>query len=98
MNYGLWQLLYFYWFIIWWVKTNNQKVKHNFNLVNIIVMVLSFAFIVALPLIPKRDGIDAGFVYFLILFILGIIAAFAGFAPGISGSLMLMVLVIMDMF
>lgn len=93
-TYELWPVaitLFFIGLLFGGLKPIIQKVKHNFNLVNIIVMVLSFAFIVALPLIPKRDGIDAGFVYFLILFILGIIATFAGFAPGISGSLMLMV-------
>lgn len=93
-TYELWPVaitLFFIGLLFGGLKPIIKKVKSNFNVVNIIVMVLSFAFIVALPLLPKRDGIDNGFIYFVILFILGIIAAFAGFAPGISGSLMLMV-------
>ncbi len=94
-TYELWPVaitLFFIGLLLGGLKPVLEKVKNNFNVLNVIIMIISFLFIVLLPLIPQRTGVDSGFIYFLVLFIVGIIAAFAGFAPGISGSLMLMVL------
>ena len=94
-TYELWPVaitLFFIGLLLGGLKPIFEKVKGNFNIVNIIVMVISFSIIATLPLLPERTTIDHGWVYFVILFIVGIIAAFAGFAPGISGSLMLMIL------
>lgn len=94
-TYELWPVaitLFFIGLLLGGLKPVLEKVKNNFNVLNVIIMIISFLIIVLLPLIPQRTGVDSGFIYFLVLFIVGIIAAFAGFAPGISGSLMLMVL------
>ena len=72
-TYELWPVaitLFFIGLLFGGLKPIIEKIKNNFNILNIVIMVISFTFIVALPLLPKRTGIDAGFVYFLILFIL----------------------------
>ncbi|NLN50458.1 MAG: DUF368 domain-containing protein [Acholeplasmataceae bacterium] len=74
------------------IKPILNKLKNNFNLLNIVILIISFAVIITLPLLNSSSKIHDGFLYYLILFILGLIVAFSAIAPGISGSMMLVIL------
>ena len=94
-TYELWPValtLFFIGLLIGGLKPILDKVKGNINILNLAIMVVSFTLLVVLPILPQRTTIDNGLVYFIVLFVVGLIAAFAGFAPGISGSLMIMIL------
>ncbi|CCV65855.1 Integral membrane protein [Paracholeplasma brassicae] len=51
-----------------------------------------FALIILLPLIGGSGGIASGTIYYIMLFVIGFLAAFTMIAPGISGSMVLLVL------
>ena len=74
------------------IKPLFELVKPHTNLVNIYIFVGGFLFVVLLPLINGMTGIYNDWVYYLILALLGILVAFSVVAPGISGSILLMVL------
>lgn len=74
------------------VKPMIQMVKPHTNLKNILIFVGGFLLVVLLPLINSFTGIYEGGVYYLILGLLGILVAFSVVAPGISGSVILMIL------
>lgn len=74
------------------IKPMFQMVKPHINLKNIFIFIVGFLLVVLLPLINSFTGIHEGWVYYLILGLLGILVAFSVVAPGISGSVILMVL------
>lgn len=74
------------------IKPMFQMVKPHINLKNIFIFIVGFLLVVLLPLINSFTGIHEGWVYYLILGLLGILIAFSVVAPGISGSVILMVL------
>ncbi len=72
-------------------KTIYDEIKGKSNIVNIIILIISATIIVILPFITPRDTIADGLIYYIILVILGLFVAFAAVAPGISGTLMLVI-------
>lgn len=74
------------------IKPMFKMVKPHINLKNIFIFIVGFLLVVLLPLINSFTGIHEGWVYYLILGLLGILVAFSVVAPGISGSVILMVL------
>lgn len=74
------------------IKPMFQMVKPHINLKNIFIFIVGFLLVVLLPLINSFTGIHEGWVYYLILGLLGILVAFSVVAPGISGSVILMIL------
>lgn len=68
-----------------------DKTKDKVSLANTIILILSAAVIIILPLFAVRETIHEGAVYYIVLIILGLVVAFAAVAPGISGSLMLVI-------
>ncbi len=74
------------------IKPMFKMVKPHINLKNIFIFIVGFLLVVLLPLINSFTGIHEGWVYYLILGLLGILVAFSVVAPGISGSVILMIL------
>lgn len=74
------------------IKPMFEMVKPHINLKNIFIFLVGFLLVVLLPLINSFTGIHEGWVYYLILGLLGILIAFSVVAPGISGSVLLMIL------
>ena len=74
------------------IKPLYEIVKPYTNSLNIVIFILGFLFVVLLPLVNGMTGIYNGWVYYLILALLGMLVAFSVVAPGISGSILLMIL------
>lgn len=74
------------------IKPLYEIVKPYTNSFNIFIFILGFLFVVLLPLVNGMTGIYNGWVYYLILALLGMLVAFSVVAPGISGSILLMIL------
>lgn len=72
-------------------KAIYDQIKGKANLVNIIILIISTLIIVTLPFLTAKDGIAEGYLYYIILAILGFFVAFAAVAPGVSGTLMLVI-------
>lgn len=69
-----------------------SKLKGKISTKNIIILVISFIIIILMPLLPTKEFGRDNSLYYLLLFLAGVLSAIAGFSPGISGSLMLIVL------
>lgn len=65
--------------------------KDKLTIANILTSLIFFLLIFSMSFWPVNEFNNNSF-YYLILFLAGFISAIAGFAPGISGSLLLMVL------
>lgn len=85
-------VLFFIGLVLGGAKTIIDKIKDKINIVNVIIFLISFIFIALLPLVNPFDGIYDGWLYYIILIFLGFIVAFSSLAPGISGSLILIIL------
>lgn len=72
-------------------KPMMDKIKNKFTPINSLILIISMIVVIALPLITQREGVHSGAVYYIILILLGLIAAFAAMAPGVSGSLVLLI-------
>lgn len=68
-----------------------DKIKGKSSPLNIIILIISMAIVIGLPLITQRESVHSGAAYYIILVLLGFVAAFAAIAPGISGSLILLI-------
>lgn len=68
-----------------------EKIKAKQNLKYIFIMIISAFIVAAIPLVSQMNGIFEGPIYYLILLFLGLIVAFFLVAPGISGSLVLLI-------
>lgn len=67
--------------------------KHNlYKPAGLSKVSLSFVLIVALPLIQQSNQIHTGVLYYLMLLICGVLVAIAMITPGISGSLILLII------
>lgn len=72
-------------------KPMMDKIKNKFTPINGLILIISMIVVIALPLITQREGVHSGAVYYIILILLGLIGAFAAMAPGVSGSLVLLI-------
>lgn len=80
-------------FIIGGLKPIYKEVEHRFyKMPNIIGFIISIAVIVILPLLTSKGGIQSGILYYIMLFIVGIITAVTMIIPGVSGSMVLLII------
>lgn len=68
-----------------------ERINGKQNLKYILIMIISAVIVAAIPLISQMNGIFEGSIYYIILLFLGLIVAFFLVAPGISGSLVLLI-------
>ena len=73
------------------VNSIYQKIKSK-DYKHILVFGLSFVLMVLLPLLNSNLTVHTGFIYYVMLLLVGFIAAGTMIAPGISGSLVLLLL------
>ncbi|PKK86108.1 MAG: DUF368 domain-containing protein [Tenericutes bacterium HGW-Tenericutes-8] len=66
--------------------------KTFYKLPNIIGFVAAFILVVGLPLLKTSGSIQSGFIYYVMLFIVGMITAITMIAPGVSGSMVLLII------
>lgn len=83
--------LFFMGMLIGGIKPVFKYLKDKISLSNILVGIVFFLIVLSMSFWPVNE-FNKGSFYFILLFITGVISAIAGFAPGISGSLLLMVL------
>ena len=90
-------ILFFAGLIVGGIPMLWQKIKgKKFSVINLIVFVITFGLVIGLSFVtPNSDSVsftDMNFVKVLLVFLVGIIAAATMIIPGISGSLILMLL------
>lgn len=68
-----------------------DKIKGKQKVGYIIVLIISALIVGVMPLMSYMEGIYEGWLYYIMLFILGLFAAFFLVAPGISGALFLLI-------
>lgn len=90
-KYPLVFILFFIGLVLGGLKPIIYKIKDNVSKIDVPIFIFSFIFVVLLPLINPLIGIYSGWQYYIILILLGLIVAFSSIAPGISGSLLLIV-------
>lgn len=66
--------------------------KKAFEWPNIIGFVIAFIIVAVTPLLKTSGGIQTGFIYYLMLFVVGVLTAITMIAPGISGSMVLLII------
>lgn len=77
--------------IIGGIQSIYQKIKAK-DLKHAIVFLVAFSIMVILPILNSNLGVHSGWLYYLMIFLVGAIAAGTMIAPGISGSLVLLLL------
>lgn len=63
-----------------------------YRMPNIIGFLIAFIVVVGLPLLKTSGSIQSGFIYYIMLFLVGMITAITMIAPGISGSMVLLII------
>ncbi|MDY0347022.1 MAG: DUF368 domain-containing protein [Acholeplasma sp.] len=63
-----------------------------YRMPNIIGFLIAFTVVVGLPLLKTSGSIQSGFIYYIMLFLVGMITAITMIAPGISGSMVLLII------
>ena len=63
-----------------------------YRMPNIIGFSIAFIVVVGLPLLKTSGSIQSGLIYYIMLFLVGMITAITMIAPGISGSMVLLII------
>ena len=82
-------------FIIGSLPSLFKKIKGKFNFVRIILAVVAFVLVIGINFIPGLGNYDVSeinFVTVIITLVMGFVASFALVVPGISGSMLLLIL------
>lgn len=94
-KYPLPTILFFTGLILGGLPMLYRKIKGNFKPLNIIIFILTFAIIIGLMFLKSGDSVtfnNMNILGYIMLFIVGMVAAATMIIPGISGSFMLMVM------
>ena len=94
-EYPLPTILFFTGLILGGLPMLYRKIKGNFKPLNIIIFILTFAIIIGLMFLKSGDSVtfnNMNILGYIMLFIVGMVAAATMIIPGISGSFMLMVM------
>ncbi len=94
-EYPLPTILFFAGLILGGIPMLYKKIKGNFDLKNIIIFILTFAFVIGIMFLKSSKDVsfeNMNIISYLLLFIVGVVAAATMIIPGISGSFMLMVM------
>ena len=88
-------ILFFTGLILGGLSMLYRKIKGEFKITNIIIFILTFAIIIGLMFLKSGSEVsfnDMNILDYIMLFIVGVVAAATMIIPGISGSFMLMVM------
>lgn len=95
-EYTLATILFFIGLILGGIPLLNKKIKgHYKNVSNIIIFLLSFGFVVALSILNGENSVsfeNMNIINYIMLFLVGVVAAATMIIPGVSGSFVLMLL------
>ena len=95
-KYTLATILFFIGLILGGIPLLNKKIKgHYKNVSNIIIFLLSFGFVVALSIFKGENVVsfeNMQVINYIMLFLVGVVAAATMIIPGVSGSFVLMLL------
>lgn len=94
-KYALATILLFVGLIIGGIPLIGKKVKGKINISNIIIFMITFSLVIALALLNGEGSVsfdNMNLSSYLLLFVVGIVAAGTMIIPGISGSLVLLTL------
>lgn len=94
-KYPLPTILFFTGLILGGLPMLYRKIKGNFKPLNIIIFILTFAIIIGLMFLKSGTSVtfnNMNMLGYIMLFIVGMVAAATMIIPGISGSFMLMVM------
>ena len=94
-EYPLPTILFFTGLILGGLPMLYRKIKGNFKPLNIIIFILTFAIIIGLMFLKSGTSVtfnNMNMLGYIMLFIVGMVAAATMIIPGISGSFMLMVM------
>lgn len=94
-EYPLPTILFFAGLILGGIPMLYKKIKGNFNVKNVIIFILTFAFVIGIMFLKSSKDVsfeNMNIISYLLLFIVGVVAAATMIIPGISGSFMLMVM------
>lgn len=95
-KYTLATILFFIGLILGGIPLLNKKIKgHYKNVSNIIIFLLSFGFVFALSVLKGENVVsfaNMNIINYIMLFLVGVIAAATMIIPGVSGSFVLMLL------
>lgn len=95
-KYTLATILFFIGLILGGIPLLNKKIKgHYKNVSNIIIFLLSFGFVVALSILKGENVVsfeNMQVINYIMLFLVGVVAAATMIIPGVSGSFVLMLL------
>lgn len=94
-EYPLPTILFFAGLILGGVPMLYNKIKGNFNVKNVFIFILTFAFVIGIMFLKSSKDVsfeNMNIISYLLLFIVGVVAAATMIIPGISGSFMLMVM------
>lgn len=95
-KYTLATILFFIGLILGGIPLLNKKIKgHYKNFSNIIIFLLSFGFVIALSILKGENVVsfeNMNIINYIMLFLVGVVAAATMIIPGVSGSFVLMLL------
>ena len=95
-KYTLATILFFIGLILGGIPLLNKKIKgHYKNVSNIIIFLLSFGFVIALSVLKGENVVsfaNMNIINYIMLFLVGVVAAATMIIPGVSGSVVLMLL------
>ena len=95
-KYTLATILFFIGLILGGIPLLNKKIKgHYKNVSNIIIFLLSFGFVISLSILKGENVVsfeDMNIINYIMLFLVGVVAAATMIIPGVSGSFVLMLL------
>lgn len=94
-EYPLPTILFFAGLILGGIPMLYKKIKGNFDIKNVIIFILTFAFVIGIMFLKSSKNVsfeNMNIISYLLLFIVGVVAAATMIIPGISGSFMLMVM------
>lgn len=95
-EYTLATILFFIGLILGGIPLLNKKIKgHYKNVSNIIIFLLSFGFIIVLSVLKGENVVsfaNMNIINYIMLFLVGVVAAATMIIPGVSGSFVLMLL------
>lgn len=95
-KYTLATILFFIGLILGGIPLLNKKIKgHYKNVSNIIIFLLSFGFVISLSILKGENVVsfeNMNIINYIMLFLVGVVAAATMIIPGVSGSFVLMLL------
>lgn len=94
-NYPLPTILFFTGLILGGIPMLYKKVQGHINGKNLIIFILTFAFVIGIMFLKSGSNVnlkEVDFLGYFLLFFVGVVAAATMIIPGISGSFMLMVM------